>query len=133
MKTYIKNLTPEEIIKRLKNGEIVKIENSKEYFKMIDGVVCRFFDYGDIGIGSVLFKEPDDVYFETEEPFEIKETGFYMTRACAKVYVNSIDENRKKVIGGVIEWEDKYFYWNKNGVYCSGREDAKDIIGKWKD
>ena len=136
MKTYLKNLTPEEIIKRLKNGEIIKTEENRDdiCIKYYDGVICRAYKDGSFTINAGFTN--DNIcgyYFETEEPFEIKETGFYETRVGAKVYVNSIDENRKKVIGGVIEFADKYFYWNRNGVYCSDREDAKDIIGKWED
>lgn len=132
MKTYLKDLTPEEIIRRLKNGEVPKSPLSREIIKLVDGVLFMKKEDGSI-IVNPRFEITSDLYFETEEPFEIKETGFYRTRVGAKVYVNSIDENRKKVIGGVIEWADKYYYWDRNGVYCSGREDAKDIISKWEE
>ena len=131
MKTYLKDLTLEEIIKRLKNGEIVKVENSKEYFKMIDGVVCRFFDYGNIGISSVLFTEPDDVYFETEEPFEIKEAGLYKTRDGRKVFVSKIYDD---YILGLVDGDKELMSWNLNGfVFNDEREDNQNIIGKWED
>lgn len=36
MKTYLKDLTPEEIIKRLKNGEIIKF--AQQVLKQIEDV-----------------------------------------------------------------------------------------------
>lgn len=44
MKTYLKDLTPEEIIQRLKNGEILHPVNPDFYIKMIDGVLCKYFN-----------------------------------------------------------------------------------------
>lgn len=136
MKTYVKDLTPEEIIKRLKNGEVVKIKDSKEYFKMIDGVICRFFSYGDVGIGSLLYTEPDDVYFETEELFEIKETGLYKTRCGRKVFVSDISLNpdRTYKISGIIEGDKLSSNWTVygNAVESGDYESTDDIISKWE-
>ena len=43
MKTYLKDLTPEDVIKRLKNGEVV-YGNGSWIYKMIDGIIWAFCD-----------------------------------------------------------------------------------------
>ena len=131
MKTYLKDLTPEEIIKRLKNGEIVKIKDSKEYFKMIDGVICRFFSYGDVGIGSLLYTEPDDVYFETEEPLTFEQGKFYKTREGKKAYISRITTT---YIYGIITGKTSMDTWHLNGMHWhNGDKHKNDIISKWED
>ena len=66
MKTYLKDLTPEEIIKRLKNGEVVKIIDRESYYKMIDGVLCYFGEYSSYISDSIDFKK-NNVYFYCKE------------------------------------------------------------------
>lgn len=131
MKTYLKDLTPEEIIKRLKNGEIVKIEDSKEYFKMIDGIVCRFYDYGDVGIGCSIFKDPNDVYFETEEPLTFEQGKFYKTREGKKAYISRITTT---YIYGIITEKTVGEVWYLNGMHWNnGDKHKNDLISKWED
>ena len=40
MKTYLKDLTPDEVIRRLKAGEVVKHEKGNYEKKWIDGIIC---------------------------------------------------------------------------------------------
>ena len=132
MKTYLKDLTPEEIIKRLKNGESVKVdcydcEDRIIYIKMIDGIICRFFDDGDIMIGTGFGIE--NCYFETEEHFEIKETGLYVTRDGIEAYISKID---KDYVYGVINNNNLMNIWHKNGMLDLGEENDLDIISKWE-
>lgn len=141
MKTYLKDLTIEEIIKRLKNGEVIKIEYNKGYYKMIDGIICRFYEDGDVGVGDMFYKKPKDAYFETEEPFEIKETGFYKTRDGSKVYISWIkyyndngmcSSSDEFVCYGIFENGDNVFTWNIFGK-SNSNSDKLDIISKWED
>lgn len=131
MKTYLKDLTPEEIIKRLKNGEVIKIKDSKEYFKMIDDVICRFFDYGDVGIGSLLYAGPDDAYFEIEEPLTFEEGKFYKTREGKKAYISKITTTR---FYGIITGKTALDTWNLDGMHWRDKSPHKnDLISKWED
>lgn len=131
MKTYLKDLTLEEVIKRLKNGEVVKIDNIKSYYKMIDGVICRFYEDGDIGVGDMFYKAPRDIYFETEESFKITKIGYYKARNGKKVFVYDIDGDniRFVAIGG-----KRYYTGHIDGSFWNNKtQKPYDIIGKWED
>lgn len=132
MKTYLKGLTPEEIIKRLKNGEIIKFDgNNAVYIKMIDGIICRF--YGDFYFIINGGFDNDGFYFETEEPFEIKEAGLYKTRDGKKVFVSCITNECLQPVTGVIQGENNTTSWYLSGEYEQADESPYDIISKWED
>lgn len=134
MKTYLKDLTTEEIIKRLKNGEVAKTGNDKDYYKMIDGVICYYCSDGDDGIGTIIYKKSDNAYFETEEPFEIKEAGLYKTRDGRKVFVSHIgDSDNTYNISGIILNDYLSKTWTIEGRINTGYKDNEDIISKWED
>lgn len=42
-KVYLKDLQPDEVIRRLKAGEVAKVEDSEYVFKFIDGMLCGGF------------------------------------------------------------------------------------------
>lgn len=131
MKTYLKDLTTEEIIKRLKNGEVAKTGNDEYYYKMIDGVICCYCSDGDDGIGTIIYKKSDNAYFETEEPFQIKETGFYKTREGKKAYISRITTT---YIYGIITGKTSMNTWHLNGMHWGNGDIHKnDIISKWED
>ena len=130
MKTYIKDLTPEEIIKRLKNGEVFKSRLRSDEIKLVDGVLFMKKEDGSVIINP-RFEITSDLYFETEEPFEIKEAGFYKTRDGRKVFVSKIYDD---CIIGLIDGEEELQNWNLNGfVFNDKREENQDIISKWED
>lgn len=131
MKTYLKNLTPEEIIKRLKNGEVVKVDNIKSYYKMIDGVICKFYKDGDVGVGEMFYKNPKDIYFETKEPLTFEQGKFYKTRDGKKAYISSITTT---YIYGIITGKTSMDTWHLNGMHWhNGDKHKNDIISKWED
>lgn len=136
MKTYLKNLTPEEIIKRLKNGEIIKFDEDKTFhIKVIDGIICRIVDKNNFVINAVFDNE--NFYFETEEPFKIKKIGLYKTRGGRKVFVSDISVNTDRTykISGIIEGDTLSSNWTVYGsaVESGDYESADDIISKWED
>lgn len=131
MKTYLKDLTPEEIIKRLKNGEFLQSPFGG-YYKMVDGIICKFLPNGNTVIAECLSSQMNgDCYFETEEPFEIKEAGLYKTRDGRKVFVSKIYDD---CILGLVDGDEELMNWKLNGfVFNDEREDNQDIISKWED
>ena len=138
MKTYLKDLAPEEIIKRLKNGEILHPVNPDFYIKMIDGVLCEFYNnelkFINVQVGSVYRPDSNegyDFYFETEEPFEIKETGLYKTICGKKVFVSQIADDT--TVFGMIEGFSSRDVWDIKGKYMGNQETILDIISKWED
>lgn len=148
MKQYIKDMTPEEIIQRLKNGEILHPLNPDGYYKMIDGVLCEFYknelQFINTQIGSVYrpdLNEGFDYYFETKEPFKITESGFYKTKDRSKVYISWIKTydmdgynlpEEDYICYGIFEGGDNVFTRNVFGKSNSS-SDKLDIISKWED
>lgn len=129
-KTYLNTLTPEEIIKRLKNGEIVKrktVHDNEIIYKMIDGIIVRE-DEGCTTLNS--FIAIDDQYFEEKRPFMITKTGVYKTRDGRKAYVCNIDDNGDCTF--VIEGESRLYYSTKQGS-TSDQETEMDIVSEWED
>jgi hypothetical protein len=134
MKTYLKDLTPEEIIKRLKNGEVIKMKHNKVYIKMIDGIMVRFYPSYKPDINTTINLNDSTFYFETEEPFEIKETGLYKTRDGRKAFVSRIgDSDNTYNVSGIILNDYSSNTWTIEGRINTGYKDNEDIIGKWED
>ena len=134
MKLYLKDLTIGETITRLKNGEVIKIENSEEYIEMIDGIICYYSNDGDVILGASIFKNQGNRYFEVEESFEIKETGLYKTRDGRKVFVSCIDYELNAPVIGIIQGENDATCWYLSGDYSEYNKNSDlDIIGKWED
>lgn len=137
MKTYLKDLTPEEIIKRLKNGEIIKSEEDDDIIiRYYDGVIYssskRFGGYK-INV-SFVTDAACKYYFETEEPFEIKETGLYKTRDGRKVFVSHIgDSDNTYNVSGIILNDYLSKNWTIKGRINTGYKGHEDIISKWED
>ena len=133
MKTYLKDLTPEEIIKRLKNGEVIKIEHSGSYIKMIDDIMVKFYPLHKscINIAIDLDLEGSDFYFETEEPLTFEEGKFYKTREGKKAYISRITTTR---FYGIITGKTSLDTWNLNGMHwCDKYPHKNDLISKWED
>lgn len=67
MRIYLKDLTPEEIIKRLKRGEVIKTYYIS--IKMVDGIIIRFYDNGDYILNdNTYIDRTDNSYYFEEEP-----------------------------------------------------------------
>ena len=132
MKTYIKDLTPEEIIKRLKNGEIIKFDcDNTFHIKMIDGIICRIYENYFIINGGF---DNDGFYFETEEPLTFEQGKFYKTRDGKKAFVSFIaGDGRKYPVSGIICGEALTSAWETNGRIITDNQSDQDIISKWED
>lgn len=132
-KTYLNTLTPEEIIKRMKNGEVVKCRSDNFIFKMIDGVIV-LIDKEDMIINdSMVIDKKDDYYFEEKGQFEITETGVYKTRDGRKAYVYEIEDD-PEILYPVMFIADKLeIHVSKNGRYSLLNETVLDIVSKWED
>lgn len=133
MKTYLKDLTTEEVIKRLKNGEFLQ-NPFGGYYKMVDGIICKFLPSGNTVIADCLSSQINgDCYFETEEPFEIKEAGLYKTRDGRKVFVSCIINGDIPLVRGIIQDEEHITSWYLSGEYEQCFKNNEDIISKWED
>ena len=130
MKTYLKDLTPEEIIRKLKAGEVVKNETSNA--RIVEGMVCLFRNEKLFAIGA--FGVETDDYFETTDELELEVGKFYRTRDGKKVVIIGIDYSREDypfwggVIGNCFSSS-----WASNGRFDLKRETKTDLISEWRD
>lgn len=133
-KVFLNTLELEEVIKRLKNGEIVKHKNYKYIIKMIDNVIV-LIDEEDVIIGdSLVIDNENDYYFEENESFKITETGLYKTRNGRKAFVFKIDKDVDDAypVNYVIKNEDYTLSASKQGRNVADHETAMDIVAKWE-
>lgn len=137
-KVLLKDLTPEEIIKRLRKGEVIKCEDSNKITYLIDGIIVSeelLLENGEnvkhVIFGSHFFVnyKVDYLYFEEEEPFKITETGFYKTRDGRKVYVSDVENYAY----GVVDGERRIRNWSLEGRWAVTNLDDIDIVAKWED
>lgn len=130
MKTYLKDLTPEEIIKRLKNGEVPKSLLNRGIIKLVDGVMFMAKTDGSIIINPRL-EITYDLYFETEEPLTFEEGKFYKTRDGKKAYISRITTT---YIYGIITEKTSSETWELDGTHWNKEHPHKnDLISKWED
>lgn len=133
MKKYVSQMTPEEVIKLLKEGYAIK-DNYNKYtkYRMIDGIL---FDEAEIRLNCTLILDDEDLYFEIEEetikePFEITKPGVYKTRNGLKAYISFVDGNDAI---GVIENYSCLENWEINGIHYDRNNAGLDIVSKWND
>lgn len=131
MKIYLKDLTLEEVIKRLKNGEIIKVRNSEIYTRMVDDIIVRFFSKNKPYINPAIDLNNDNFYFEIKEPLTFEEGKFYKTREGKKAYISKITTT---YIYGIITGKTTKETWYLDGMYWhNGDEHKNDLISKWED
>lgn len=124
-KVYLNTLTPEDIIKRLKDGEIIKIKEYEDYcFKMIDGVICYITDTNTY-IQHQIDSSDTDLYFEEQEEFNVEKTGRYRTRDGKTAYVSFVG---KENAYGIVDGFQTDFHWYKDGSHLMFKEDDLDLV-----
>lgn len=134
-KTYLNTLKPEEVIKRLKDGDVIHKDNSSVIIKFIDGVTVK--EHGTIIIYNymITIDEINDYYFEEEEKFEITETGIYKTREGKKAFVYEIDEGDDDIyhVYYIVENDGRTFSVTKQGRVNKYNTSPNDLVSKWKE
>lgn len=143
MKQYIKDMQPEEVIQRLKNGEILYTEDTDCHYKMIDGILYKILSNSKYVINDCISKQLDSkCYFEVEEPFKIIESGFYKTKDGSKVYISWIKTydmdgynlpEEDYICYGIFGGGDNVFTWDIFGKSILHNDGKIDIIGKWEE
>lgn len=128
MKEFIKDLTPETIISRLKQGE--RLTNGERIVELVDGLlVAKRND--DWVINYSIGKEFDELYFDRPAPELKLEIGkFYKTRDGKKAYVFAVNSEGKYNVA--IEGEGAYSVF-AGGYYSEEEETDGDLIGLWSE
>lgn len=139
MKKYTKDMTAEEVMRRLKSGEIVRSLESDTVYRISNGLLCRYGGNCEcIGIGVRLNPWCDQYYFDCPDEFKITKTGLYRTRDGRKVFVSYIvkdDEDCDFPVEGVIEGSSEVHNWRTSGLW-DGYVDKitdNDIVGEWNE
>lgn len=134
MKTYLKDLTPEEVIRRLKAGEVVRFEEADFYYRFINDVLC-FFD-GEDGIvynASISIHPKSKHYFETPDELKLEVGKCYRTKDGRKAFISSYNSSTKYFKGAVIDFLN-LAVWTENGMYLYASEESNlDLISEWSD
>lgn len=124
MEKFVCKMKPEEVAKLLQEGKIIKDLTSDAEYRLVNGLL---YNSDTRCLSNSLFLDDDDLYFEIEEPFQIKETGLYKTRAGRKVFVSYID----RCVIGVLENDCWIRNWEINGNYDDKDKTEFDIVSKW--
>lgn len=135
-KTRLKDLTIEEITKRLQNGEVAKDGHGGEY-KCINGLFCYLLEYGNENIyytiNTTLSSDCiKSFYFETPDPITIELYKPYKTRGGDKVVFFDNGNIGKYPFSGVLDC-GVVNSWSEDGKYNIDGENDLDIVGEWTD
>lgn len=127
-KVYLKDLQPDEIIRRLKAGEVVK--SGSEIIKWIDGILCTLYNDGEITYNPLIsVSKNSSCYFEEPEELKLEVGKCYRTRDGRKAFISVVDD---MYAYGIIEGNSVVTTWGHNGV-CDTDDDGGDIISEWSD
>lgn len=133
-KVLLKDLPIDEVVKKLQEGKTLKEKESDTYVKVVNGVICTFYENGDIGINdNIIFniKDETSMYFEEPEEFKLEVGKRYRTRDERQAYIYRYDGFK---FHGVIINSPSFFEWFENGTYnYNGKESTLDIISEWSD
>lgn len=131
MKKYLEDLKPEEVIARLKQGEILKSEDGKITYECIDGIIVGKTEESFAICPSVgSYMSIDKLYFDMPEPeLKIEVGKFYQTRGGKRAYVFA--QNSEGKYNVAIEGGEAYSVFN-GGYYSEEEETDKDLLEKEK-
>lgn len=130
MKEYIKDLTLDTVIERLKQGQRVVSDTHMASIELIDGIlVGRKGKEWIIGQSISSMDDFAEWYFERPQPqLEIKTGKFYTTRDGKKAYVFAKNSSGKYNVA--IEDGEAYSVF-EGGYYSEDEETEKDLIAVW--
>lgn len=138
-KVYLRDLSAEEITKRLQNNDVVYYGIDAHY-KFVNGILCKFVKGHCARINATIdMSSLTSFYFEEKEPLIIEAGKIYKTRdgskaVCYKVNINEYHTSNypfKFIIVGC----GKTFSTTEYGKVYRFNDDETcwDIIEEWKD
>lgn len=134
-KTYLKDLKPDEVIRRLLAGEVLREDDSKIKIKLVEGMICTYFSNGSVLINdSVLFDDnnKEDFYFETTDELKLEVGKCYKTRDGRKAFVCYYNKEDNEYHGCILG-SDTVVCWCENGLWYENEENGPDLISEWRD
>ena len=131
-KVYLKDLQLDEVIRRLKSGEILKNEQSKSQIKYIDGVLCRICENGTIEYNTNFWTCNIAHYFEEPEELKLEVGKPYKTKSGEKAFITDFNKYTRKYRGVIVGINEEFFSWQVQGI-LDGTDHAYDIVAEWGD
>lgn len=135
MKTYLKDLSPEEVIRRLKAGEVVKCEKTNFVYKVIDDLPCIIYDDGEVVYNaSLTICKNGPFYFDTPDELKLEVGKCYRTRDGRKAFIScKIFDDEFPFLGIVTDCASTET-WLENGKFnVYQQENQLDLISEWTD
>lgn len=134
MKTYLKDLTPDEVIRRLKVGEVVKNYDATKTYKIVDGMLCEFLPSGGVNYNIALqIWMNSNFYFETPDELKLEVGKCYKTRDGRKAFI-SIQNKLDKKFSGIYVGCNSCCAWFNDGCYKIDKSESSfDLISEWSD
>lgn len=140
-KVYLKDLQLDEVIRRLKSGEILKNEQSKSQIKYIDGVLCRICENGTIEYNTNFwtcniahyFEEPEELKLEVGKPYTAREIELEEKLKIAQEALEFYANKENNYYANTVweDWENDEFA-TVNGDIENGYK-ARQALEKIKD
>lgn len=131
-KVTLDRLSSEEIIARLKDGQVaISRSGAGGHYEMINGVICWFGDDGFEQIGADITRDADTYFEEGKDHFEIEGPGMYVTRYNQVAYVV---KKQNDICWGYLEDDpDKKFVWTKIGknLHATDKNLGNDIVAEY--
>lgn len=119
-------ITPEEVIKRLKNNGFIKTPSGAT-IRMIDGVIVRCFKDGRYTINASVGNS--EVDRECGETFEITKTGKYKMKDGRTAYISYIETVGDKITAyGCHEHWSRICKWDECGSMIDNKNDGLDLV-----
>lgn len=132
-RVYLKDLQPDEVIRRLKSGEVVKHIRGNYEKKLIDGVICTIFNKKGHIINDCITSD-ESAYFEEPEELKFELGTRYKTRDGHCAIFHYIDKNNNVFPCKFVIVGENYFYaTDKDGRCYKDTENRLDIVSEWSD
>lgn len=134
-KVYLKDLQPNEVIRRFKAGEVAKNDRFGISYKIIGDILCGI--WGDDGVTynvAIAIDKDELSYFEEPEKLKFEPGNRYKTRDGHCAIFHYIDRNNNVFpYKFVIVGENYSYATGEDGRRFKDTENRLDIVAEWSD
>lgn len=131
MKRYLN--TPEEVIRALKEGKVVKGKDYK--YKLIDGIICSLNEKQGCHrwtVGDTIF-DSETPHIEELEPIKLEVGKFYRTRNGKKTFVFAKITNYSYPFYVATVGELNAYSVNAEGRQTNSEPLPLDLVAPWEE
>lgn len=134
-RTWVKDLSIQELSKRLKNGENVYHDQDEGFIAIVDGLMMKWKNGEAVEINPTFRPQNPHLYFLDEELFQLKEGKEYETKSGNKAIITFDSGEMGYPYRGIIIGFPHLCCWDVNGKIeiKAGCSAEFDIVGIWKE